>query len=420
MDKAMLVIKNHLGVIVSGVLAVAAAVVFLVINLTKTDYRTIQIYEVNGTSSIEREGTGTMKAVENLYLQSGDRVTVSAGSTMRLKLDDDKYVMVEENSVLTIVAKGTKKDSLTTIKLEQGAITNEIRNLLSKKSSYEVITPNAVMAVRGTVFRVAVWVDEKGILYTKVDTFEGKVGVKRILPDGSIQEEDAYISGGYEVIIYMDEQITEYLSEPKEISYEELPVETLSFLKDCIENGRKIVGISEESLEELIVQKEAEEAAEVEDMAGNGAADGTIEDEMTETEEQAQEEELLEPEEEAAEAVEPESNQTAVSEAEEAVQEQPFDFEELPVIEQEEELQQEQQTTASGSSSSSDSDDEPSSEQSSYTVTFRASDGSAFGTQTVEAGGTATRPKMQPEPDGNWDFDFTQAITADTTISWKQ
>ena len=128
----------------------------------------------------------------------------------------------------------------------------------------------------------------------------------------------------------------------------------------------------------------------------------------------------MEPEEEAAEAVEPESNQTAVSEVEEAVQEQPFDFEELPVIEQEEELQQEQQTTASGSSSSSDSDDEPSSEQSSYTVTFRASDGSAFGTQTVEAGGTATRPKMQPEPDGNWDFDFTQAITADTTISWKQ
>lgn len=428
MDKAK-ISKKQIGIIATVVAVIIAIAVFLVMRFTRSEdaYRTIQIYELNGTSSIEREGTGTMKAVEKLYLQSGDRVTVSAGSTMRLKLDDDKYVMVEEKSVLTIVAEGTKKDSLTTIKLEQGAITNEIRNLLSKKSSYEVITPNAVMAVRGTVFRVAVWVDEKDILYTKVDTFEGAVGAKRILPDGSIQEEDAYISGGSEVIIYMDEQITEYLSEPEEIRYEELPAGTLSFLKDCIDSGRKIVGISEESLEVLIEQKEA---AEAEGVVGDATADSTIEDEVTETEEQMFEEELLEPEGEAADAVEPESDQTAVPETKEAVREQPTDLEEQIAEDQEEEQQPEQQTTASGgssgsasdneSSSSSDSDDEPSSEQSSYTVTFKRSDGSVFGKQTVQAGGTVARPTLPPAASGKWDFDFTQEITEDTVINWAE
>ena len=48
-----------------------------------------------------------MEAVENLYLESGDRITVSGDSYIRLKLDDDKYIMVEENSVLAIIAEGT-------------------------------------------------------------------------------------------------------------------------------------------------------------------------------------------------------------------------------------------------------------------------------------------------------------------------
>ena len=202
------------GIIAAGAMAIVVTAAILIIfwGKSKDAYRSIQIYEVKGTASIERNGIGMMEAVENLYLESGDRITVSGDSYIRLKLDDDKYIMVEENSVLSIIAEGTKQDSLTTIQLEQGAVTNEIRNPLSDKSSYEVSTPNSVMAVRGTVFRVSISSDENGTLYTTLDTFEGAVGVRRILPDGSIQEEDAFISGGNEVIIYMDEKITEYLS----------------------------------------------------------------------------------------------------------------------------------------------------------------------------------------------------------------
>ena len=435
MDKAQ-ISKTQIGIIAAVVAVIAAIAVFLVAHFTKSEdaYRSIQIYEVEGAASVDREGIGAMEAVENLYLESGDRITVSGGSYMRLKLDDDKYILVEENSVLSIEAEGTKQDSLTTIRLEQGAVTSEIRNPLSEKSSYEVITPNSVMAVRGTVFRVAISIGENGILYTKVDTFEGAVGVSRILPDGSIQEEDAQIPGGNEVIVYMDEQITEYLSAPQEIRYEELPVQALSFLKDSSDSGREIVGVSGESLETLITEKKEQEAAELEAIADGIVPEGAAEDEMPENAELIPEEELLELSGEENQTAAQTLDQNALQGPEEAgqaidqTQLQPIDPEEQVVTEEEQTKEQvttqvtEPEKSGGSSNSDSDSDDDSSSESepSTYTVTFKRGDGSVFGTQTVQAGGTAATPTLQPAASGKWDFDFTQEITADTEIIWKQ
>lgn len=460
MEKILLTIKSHIGLVVSSVVAVAAAAVFIVIALTKTQYRTIQIYEMEGTATIEREGAGMIEATENLYLESGDRVTVPDGSTMRLKLDDDKYVMVEENSELTIVAEGTKEDSLTSIKLEKGAITNEIRKMLSEKSSYEVTTPNAVMAVRGTVFRVAVWVDENGVLYTRVDTFEGLVTVNRILPDGTIQEEDAQILAGNDVIIYMDDKVTEYLTQSEKIKYEDLPLPVLTFLKDCIESGRELVGITEEELIVLIEDKETPLAA-----GTSSDEEGTGDAETSNTSEGLGESDS-EPGSDSDSDTDGDDGETTgqsaaqndgrgsgqagnADQTQDADLAQQIPVEDLTVAEPEQEVQQEEQQTTtqtqssssssssgSSSSSSSDSNDDSSSEDTSsddstYTVTFlRGRDGSeTFCTKTVTAGGTVSKPKLQPTASGDWvvsseenefaPFNFSQAITEDTTVTWQ-
>lgn len=42
-----------------------------------------------------------------------------------------------------------------------------------------------------------------------------------------------------------------------------------------------------------------------------------------------------------------------------------------------------------------------------------------FGTQKVEEGQKVTVPKLAPEENGEWDYDFEEPITGDTTISWK-
>lgn len=142
-------------IVIIGLAVLAAGILLTIHFLTKkTDsYRSILIYQLEGKAEIEREGKGTIAAASNLYLESGDKVKLDPNSSMRLKLDDDKYIMVEENSILSIRAEGSDKDSKTSITLEQGAVTNEIQNKLNGDSAYEVNSPNSIMAVRGTIFR---------------------------------------------------------------------------------------------------------------------------------------------------------------------------------------------------------------------------------------------------------------------------
>ena len=331
-----------IGILAAAIVLLLAAV-FLILYFAKSkeSYRSIQIYDLEGSATIERDKIGIMEAVENLYLQSGDRISVAEESAMRLKLDDDKYILVEENSILTIVAEGTKEDSKTAIHLEQGAITNEIQNKLNPNSSYEVTTPNSVMAVRGTVFRVEIMQNETKELYTKVSTFEGKVGAKLIFPDGTMQEADTLIGGGKETVIRMDEQVTEFVTEPQDIVYEEISVECLEFLKTIMENGTSFANLELEELEMLIAEKK---------------------------EEASQESEVL------------------------------------PDDEEEE---------------SEEASEEPEQVTESVTVTFLYN-GVVFGTQTVERGSIIAAPKLAPASQGAWDFDFSQAITEDTIVSWMQ
>ena len=253
--------KKPIIIAVVAALLVIAAVVVIVILVNKKEqtYRSILVYDVEGTVTITREKVGDLEAYENLQLQSGDSVTVEKDSSVRLKLDDDKYVMVEAESELNLVAEGDGANSKTTINLTKGAITNEIQNKLNGDSEYEVTTPNSIMAVRGTVFRVEVVLDEAGNSYTRLSTFDGTVGSKLIKPDGTIVEEEVLIKAGKEVRIVGTNEDSEYLTEPEDIDYSSLPVKALSFLREIIENGHSL-SISLEELDKIIaIEKETEE-----------------------------------------------------------------------------------------------------------------------------------------------------------------
>lgn len=64
MDKGQ-ISKTQIGIIAAVVAVIAAIVVFLVMRFTRSEdvYRSIQIYEVEGTASVDREGIGAMEAV---------------------------------------------------------------------------------------------------------------------------------------------------------------------------------------------------------------------------------------------------------------------------------------------------------------------------------------------------------------------
>ncbi|MDO4543582.1 MAG: FecR family protein [Clostridia bacterium] len=197
-------------------------------------YRQIQIYRMDGSAVVEREQTGEIAAYEDMFLQSGDRLKVASDSFLYLELDGDKYLLLEPDTQVLIEAEGDETDSRTKISLEQGAIVNCIENPLSENSYYEIQTPNATMAVRGTVFRIALGTDEGGEYYTDVSVYEGEVECFAPSEDGSDAELIAPLPAGNRVRIGKSGEqqgdITPLLPE----DYEALPANVTEFLD---ENG---------------------------------------------------------------------------------------------------------------------------------------------------------------------------------------
>ncbi len=246
--------KGKKILIAAGAAAVViiAAIIALVVLRKEESYRVIKVYEVSGDVTVKRDGKGDMDPYENMLLESGDTVVVNSGS-MTLKLDEDKYVYVEEETEFSVEAKGTSDNSKTTIVLKKGAITNEIQNKLSDDSSYEVNTPNSTMAVRGTVFRVEISYDENGTCFTKVSVLEGKVSSNLVYADGTVSDKAVDIEKGYEVIIYQDGSKTDYLTEVQPIDYSKLPASVQKRFEKLLEDVKKDDGNDDSGKEEYVV-----------------------------------------------------------------------------------------------------------------------------------------------------------------------
>jgi len=247
----------NLKVIIPVAVVIIVGIIVGVLFFGKEDgYRLIQVYQVDGTATIERENIGSMDAYENLNLLSGDWVKTLTESFLRLKLDEDKYALVEEDTVLEIYATGNESSSKTDIRLEKGAITVEVENKLNDESSFEVTTPNSVMAIRGTVFRITTGLDEAGNPITQITVFEGTVTVRKMNEDGTLSEETA-IESGKEALIYKENE-EEVLVILDEINTDEIPLEVLEFLGEVIDGGHEII-YTEEEIIELIEGKTNQE-----------------------------------------------------------------------------------------------------------------------------------------------------------------
>lgn len=438
--------KKIIIYVCAAVAVIAAAVIVFLLNREET-FRSILVYEVDGTALIERDGIGSMNAAENLYLESGDQVSVAQDSSMRMRLDDDKYVMAEAETIFSVEAAGTDKNSRTRIRLEQGAITNEIRNPLSEGSQYETSTPNAVMAVRGTIYRVELYMDENGGKTTKVSCFQGKVGATPILSDGSFGEE-ILVPAGCELIIYSDGTV----EGPVEIRYQKLSKQSLLILRGLLENGQSMEGIT---LDELtgIMEDVSEESEEIEpeqtllpketsgqgdedtDTAKNSSAQpasnvknsGTSKSKAAQPEQKTQLPEETQPE-ASAQAAEPSPviENTVESVPQDGNTSDTSGNDSEPDHNEPDENRPDDNTPNESRPSQNKPDhnrpsagvpEEPP-ETAVYTVTFKCG-GVTFATQEVKSGERASRPRLNPAVSGDWNFDFGTEITADITVEWK-
>ena len=351
-------------------------------------YRNIKVMSINGSATVERASVGTLDAYADMKLENGDRLSVDGSSSLTLSMDDNKYAMLEPGSSLTLEADGTKENSRTVIHLEAGAVMNYLSEKLSEKSSYEVTVPNSTMAVRGTVFRVAIVYDENGESYTTVQVFEGIVGCRLVFPDGTLSEEEVQLAPGKEVLIHGDTSISEYVGDKgHDIDYTTLNREALEFLLFCIDDGADLC-IPREEIEELLRRLDQPE------------------------EESEEQEEAEEPEKEVKKPVVIETPEPVVP----AVEETPSSSGGSSETSEDSPGNDDNQKSHHSSKKKPSSSDE---ETKTYTVTFQTASGDVFCTQTVEDGKTASKPKLQPSASGSWNYDFTKAVTENIIIKWS-
>lgn len=132
------------------------------------------VLSVQGTVLIKRAGNEhftRLSANENIHV--GDEVATQKG-TLLIKFADASILRLEEQSNLIfnrLSSFGSTGMVDTRMRLNKGSISTDVTPL-KKGSRFEISTPSAVAAVRGTEFRLDVAPDE-----TRVEVVEGKVAV---------------------------------------------------------------------------------------------------------------------------------------------------------------------------------------------------------------------------------------------------
>ncbi len=185
------------GKVIAGAvtLAVIAAAVFTIV-LLNIGYRTISVDDLTGVTTITA-GESVSEAFKGQNLRSGCKVFVQKSSDLTLALDTDKHVYAKELTGFSLEAAGKPgKDSRTVIRLDEGSVLSEIDEKLSADESYVVESPNATMAVRGTVFTVTVSFDEEGLCHTLVEVEEGTVEVTKKDENGDPTDEVQTLQAG--------------------------------------------------------------------------------------------------------------------------------------------------------------------------------------------------------------------------------
>lgn len=400
--------KGAIAAISAGAVVVGGIVVAVLLNLDgKTAFRNITVIDTLGTVSVYRESVNdTLDAYVDMNLESGDEVTVGPSSELDLKLDDDKFVYVEENTKMSFKAEGDADNSKTQIFLSEGATLHKLDSKLSDSSTYEIETPNATMAIRGTITWARVYKGADGEVHSDFQVYEGKTELQLHTVDGTPIGNPVDIPEGYQVKTRGGQDFSEIIlqnvndkeEELAPIDYKDLPTQTLKILKGIMNSGRAIyvgvntlpdrVPVSFDDIEEILKEREEDKTSEDEE-------DEDLTTDNKDADEGDDSEEDVPDEEETEETTTTTKKKTTSSSS--------------------------TSTTTTPSTSGAATSDV-------FTVFFVYNNGS-FAEQNVTSGMAASKPKLQPSASGNWYyttddgalslFDFSTPITGNITLTWQ-
>lgn len=137
------------------------------------------ISDIQGSAYITRDGK-RFTADKNVKLLSGDVLVTEPNGSVRIKIDDDKYVFAEPDTSVYIYYTDIASKGDISVNLNRGAVICRLDNELKKNSSFVLKTPNGTVDVRGTVFRADFGFHEEymgyeNVMITEVQNFSGAV-----------------------------------------------------------------------------------------------------------------------------------------------------------------------------------------------------------------------------------------------------
>jgi ferric-dicitrate binding protein FerR (iron transport regulator) len=197
-----------------SVLSVALAILAIFLNAARAMAQTAagSVTSVTGSAQIQRGTGGAIAATPGTPVDVGDHITTSPGGHIAITLSDGSSLELGENSNLTIDAQ-TLGAGGGRAETRLGLLSGVVRSVVSATGgapNFQVHTPNAVAAVRGTRFDTAFTQGTGRPAYSGCDTFtdvavyDGNVSVANLKSPGN----GVNVPAGYEVTVPCDVQTT--------------------------------------------------------------------------------------------------------------------------------------------------------------------------------------------------------------------
>lgn len=199
---------------------------------------------MTGTTIISTDSKENGEAYVGRHLYSGDDAKVQPASELTLILDNNKYVYAAENTHFWMEATGTEKHGKTSLYVEEGDTLHYLQESLNEDEKYEVTSPAATMAVRGTVFRVDAYVQD-GECYTLLEVYQGTVEVSLKTTTGTYNGIVRTFAAGESALMRAGDDFSEFVEQENasgtsEIAYREIPKSMALHLGEVIDKGETL------------------------------------------------------------------------------------------------------------------------------------------------------------------------------------
>lgn len=128
-----------------------------------------------GNVLILSKGEQQMRQVSyNMQVVNGDKIETKKQSRCELTFNDGSVVRIDEQSIYTVEkAVMTKKERNVESDLSIGKLWANVKKVVGNKDSWKLKSPAAVVAVRGTIYRMNSGADSS----TQVLVYDGNVAV---------------------------------------------------------------------------------------------------------------------------------------------------------------------------------------------------------------------------------------------------